>query len=84
MEGHTEETQEDFARSTTSVPYAAENFVVVAREDGEDDVLVSEKLGTRKDQMDMVRMGKQQELKVYTHLRFLAMDNGLKTNRSLG
>jgi hypothetical protein len=59
MENH---DGQDFEKSA-SATYSPEDDVV-GEEDAAENPFISEKVGTRKDQMDMMRMGKNPELKV--------------------
>ena len=59
MEGRNDQV---FAKSP-SVTYSPDEDVV-EQEDGAEIAVVSEKIGTRKDQLDMMRMGKTPQLRV--------------------
>ena len=48
---------------SASATYSPEEDIV-EQEDGAENAIVSEKIGTRKDQLDMMRMGKIPQLKV--------------------
>lgn len=50
--------------TTAKATYSPDDVEIVGQDDVENNEFVSEKSGTRKDQLDMIRMGKSQELKV--------------------
>lgn len=56
---------QDFAKSASVTNSPAEE--IVGPEDVAENAVISEKVGTRKDQLDMMRMGKTPQLKVCWH-----------------
>jgi hypothetical protein len=54
---------EDCAKSA-SATYSPAEEIVGQDEDVAENAIISEKVGTRKDQLDMLRMGKTPQLKV--------------------
>ena len=56
---------QDFAKSASATYLPAEE--IAGQEDVTENAVISEKVGTRKDQLDMMRMGKTPQLKVCWH-----------------
>jgi hypothetical protein len=62
MENH---NGQDFAAKSASATYSPEDDIEIGgQDDVADNAFISEKIGTKKDRADMMRMGKNPELKV--------------------